>query len=161
MPESRDLSRWGPIWAGFLATIGTIILLGTLGAAVGLAITGTIGLTANSIWAGIVLLLGLFLGGWLAARLAAVGGRLLGLVQGSLVWALTIFLSLILTVIGAGAALGAFLGGFAPAVAGAGVTPGAGSTALWLLFGTLLLGLIAAALGGWIGARSTYEAPPR
>ncbi|MGQ9674162.1 MAG: hypothetical protein ACUVX1_00645 [Chloroflexota bacterium] len=154
---SRDLSRWGPIFAGFVAAISTIVLLSTLGAAVGLTTAGPIG-TAGGIWAAIVWLVGLFLGGWLAARLSAVGGRQLGLVQGTLVWAFTIFFALIITALGASALLGSVLGGVILTVAG---QPIGDPTTVWLIFGALLIGLIAAALGGWVGARSTDEAPAR
>jgi len=162
--RSRDLTRWGPIWAGLIAAVGTIVLLTTLGSAVGLSFVDAAtpqGLTtAAGIWAAIVLLVGLFIGGWLAARTAAVGGAIVGAMHGSMVWALAVFISVILTAIGAAAALGAILGQFGPIIAGQ-APPGIAAGATWGLFIALLIGLAVAALGGWIGARSTYEAPPR
>ncbi len=155
---SRDLSRWGPVFAGFVATLGTIIVLGLLGATVGLSIAGGI-TTAGGIWAAIVWLVALFIGGWLAARLSAVGGPMLGLVQGTLVWAFTLFFAVILTALGAAALLGSVVGGAIPAASG--ISPITDTTALWLSFAALVIGLGVAALGGWVGARSTYEAPPR
>ena len=160
---SRDLTRWGPIWAGLLAAIGTIVALTTLGTAVGLS-TGeaaTTGITtAGGIWAAIVMLVGLFIGGWLAARTAAVGGRFMGMVHGSLVWALAVFISVILAAIGGAAALGVILGQSVTSVFGGQVTPGTAAATIWTLFAALIIGLIVAAIGGWIGARSTYDAPP-
>lgn len=155
---SRDLSRWGPVFAGFVITLATIIVLGLLGAAVGLSIAGGI-TTAGGIWAAIVWLVALFVGGWLAARLSAVGGPLLGLVQGTLVWAFTLFFALILTALGAAALLGSVIGVIISAASG--ISPITDTTVLWLSFAALIIGLGVAALGGWIGARSTYEAPSR
>ena len=162
---ARDLTRWGPIWAGFIAAAAIILLLTTLGTAVGLsaASPGSIltAITAEGIWAGIVMLIGLFIGGWLSARTAAVGGSLLGIVHGSLVWALLVFIGLILSAIGAAAAVGTFIGA-AGIIAFGGPTlqGGLSGAAAWAIFAAMIVGLIVAAVGGWIGSRSTYEAPP-
>lgn len=159
----RDLARWGPVWAGFFAVLGTVVLLRLLGAAVGL---GTLGFAAlpnlaspTGVWEAIVVLVGLFIGGWLAARLSAVGGHGLGLIHGVLVWALTLTLSVVFTAVGLGPVLGVILGALSPTVGA--FTIAVALTARQFAFGVLLIGLVVAALGGWIGARSMTEAPPR
>lgn len=159
----RDFARWGPVWAGFFTVLGTVVLLRLFGAALGL---GTIGFAAlpnlaspAGIWEAIVALVGLFIGGWLAARLSAVGGHGLGLIQGVLVWGLTLTLSVVLTALGLGPILGVILGALSPTIGGFAIA--VALTARQFAFGVLLIGLVVAALGGWIGARSMTEAPPR
>ena len=85
----------------------------------------------------------------------------MGMVHGSLVWALAVFISVILAAIGGAAALGVILGQSVTSVFGGQVTPGTAAATIWTLFAALIIGLIVAAIGGWIGARSTYDAPPR
>lgn len=150
----RDLIRWGPVLAGVAVALATIVFLSVLGAAIGLgAGPGVDFLTAAGIWSAIVMIIGLFLGGWVAAATSAIGGRLEGAFDGVMVWATLLVIGLILSAIGAGALLGAMtqFGSF-------GVTPAPGTTVdvvatAWTTFVALLIGLAVAALGGYMGAR--------
>lgn len=135
------------------------------------------------IWGGLSALLAFLVGGWVAARTAAVRGERNGMLNGAMVWAVAIPLLLYLLGSGLGAlvgtaanagaeAAGAVAGqvGNDPALQGnvqdgaaglenlaspqniAGAAESTARTA-WGTLGSLLLGLGAASLGGYLGAR--------
>lgn len=83
---------WGGIWAGALIVLGTLLLLSTLGLAVGVSAVNpgstdaeSIGMGA-AIWSGLALLIALFAGGMAATRLGMVFDRATGALEGALVW---------------------------------------------------------------------------
>jgi hypothetical protein len=90
---------WGGVWSGFLFGMGVLLLLSTLGLAIGVS-TADIGpqrdLNASglgigaAVWSGVSLLIALFIGGMVAARVGMVFDRTAGMIQGSLVWVLAI-----------------------------------------------------------------------
>lgn len=90
---------WGGVWSGFLFGMGVLLLLSTLGLAIGIS-TADIGagrdLNAKGlgigagIWSGVSLLIALFIGGMIASRVGMVFDRATGMVQGGLVWVLAI-----------------------------------------------------------------------
>lgn len=136
------------------------------------------------IWGGLSALLAFLVGGWVAARTAAVRGERNGMLNGAMVWAVAIPLllyllgsgigSLVGTAATAGAeAAGAVAGQAAndPALQGSVQDGAAGieglatqqnvanaadeaARAAWGTLGSLLLGLGAASLGGYLGART-------
>ena len=132
---------WGGIWSGFLVGLGVLMLLSTLGLAVGISTADmgqgagagarTLGIGA-AVWTGLSLLLGLFLGGVAASRVSLVVDRTVATIQGMLVWVLTTLgvlylagsgiglgMSGVLGVArGAGSALTATAGGLASLVSG-------------------------------------------
>jgi hypothetical protein len=142
------------VLAGFAVALSTIVFLSILGLAVGLgAGPGVDFLTAAGIWGAVVMIIGLFLGGWVAAATSAIGGRLEGVFDGVMVWATLLVVGLILSAMGVGTLLGAMtqFGTF-------GATPGPGAlvnitATAWTTFIGLLIGLGVAALGGYMGAR--------
>jgi len=86
---------WGGIWAGLLTVLGTLLLLTTLGLAVGITAVdpgdtdaGAFG-TGAAIWSGLSLLIALFVGGMTATRLGMVFDRAAGAFEGALVWVLS------------------------------------------------------------------------
>ena len=89
---------WGGIWGGVLAAIGLLILLSALGVAVGISAVqpgeteaSALG-TGAGIWAGVSLLLALFLGGLVATRVGAIFDRTTGFFEGTLVWVVSVLL---------------------------------------------------------------------
>jgi hypothetical protein len=89
---------WGGIFGGVLCAVGLLLLLAALGVAVGISATdpgetrpSAIG-TGAGIWAGVSLLLALFLGGLVATRIGAISDRATGFFEGTLVWVVTILL---------------------------------------------------------------------
>jgi hypothetical protein len=89
---------WGGIFGGVLCAVGLLLLLAALGVAIGISAAdpgetraSTIG-TGAGIWAGISLLLALFLGGLVATRTGAISDRTTGFFEGALVWVVTILL---------------------------------------------------------------------
>jgi hypothetical protein len=154
---------------------------------------GTLGLGAGA-WNAISVLIAFVVGGWAAARTAAVAGRANGALNGAMVWVATLLLVFVL--LGSGIATlaavasssvttsaqlaapltgqatnGPALQAAAQALVGenaANASSGiaAGSLTAWGTLLALLLGLVAATLGGLLGARSvtdlatTWELPP-
>ena len=103
---------WGGIWAGVLSAVGLLILLTALGLAVGISALqpsetdgSTLGMGAG-IWAGLSLLLALFLGGLVSTRVGAISDRTTGFFEGALVWVVSILLMGYLTTSGIGSLAG-------------------------------------------------------
>ena len=165
----RDRIRWGPIWGGLLMALATFLLLSTLALAIGAMVVepNTIDPeaagTTGGIVSAIIILIAFLVGGWVAARASAVHGHSNGLLNGVLVWALGMGLVLLLSVLGLGSLFGA-LGGLLDQIRLASVprpdvnvnpaevTSAIRNSALGA-FLTLLLPALAAAAGGWLGAR--------
>jgi len=168
-----DRVRWAAVLTGLVVALITVALLSVLGLAIGFT-TITPGNIAGalepgtSVWSAISVLIALVVGGWAAARTAAVPGRANGALNGAMVWVATTLL--VFALLGSGIATLA-------AVAGSIVTTGtqlaalltgqaaanapelfyAGSIAAWGTLLLLLLGLVAATLGGLLGARSVTD----
>lgn len=166
----RDRVQWGPIIAGSLFSLGTMILLTLLGVAIGASAFEpgtdlTDWGTEAGIYGGISALIALFVGGWIAARSAAVDGPYAGMMNGLLAGMTAIVALLVAAAMGVDNVLG-FLGanlgnimGFAGDVAR---SPDADLSAQATAFdsiedgawGTLIalaLALGAAAVGGLLG----------
>jgi len=106
---------WGGVFGGVLAGIGVLLLLSSLGLAVGISATdprnpdgGALG-TGAAIWTGLTLLIALFIAGWASTRLSMLWERTTAMFEGVLVWVLSLILILYLTASGIGlVASGAF-----------------------------------------------------
>lgn len=123
---SRDQVRWGPIVAGLVTALTTMLLLNLLGIALGLTAVDAAGTaqrgaapegagTMAAIWAGISAIIGFFSGGWVAGKTAAVFSRGAGAFNGAMVFLLAVPVTLWLASAGLGALLGS-LGSFAGAM---------------------------------------------
>ena len=127
LPEAlnlrRDRVRWGPVWAGLLTAMTSLLLLSLLGIAIGLTTVnagtaaaqggppqGT-GLAA-AIWGALTAIVSFLLGGYVAGKTAAVFGRGWGAFNGALVFLLGVPITLLLAGLGLGGILGT-LGSFA------------------------------------------------
>lgn len=101
----KDLVRWGPVLAGLFAALATLVTLGVLGLAIGLATydpgdpARNFGIGAG-IWGAISALLAFLVGGWLAGRTAAVRGSNSGILNGAMVWFVAV--PLLLYMLGSG-----------------------------------------------------------
>jgi hypothetical protein len=122
----RDRVRFGPIVAGLLTALTTLLLLGLLGVAIGLtavnagdaAARGDAGAGTgafSAIWGALTGLVAFGLGGYVAGRTAAVFDRRWGALNGALVFMLGVPLTLWLAGQGLGFATGA-LGSFVGAL---------------------------------------------
>lgn len=112
---------WGGIWGGVLVAVGLLLLLTALGLAIGVSAVqpgetegATLG-TGAAIWAGVSLLLALFVGGMVATRIGAITDRATGFFEGALVWVV----SILLMVYFAGSGIGMLAGGAFKLVGGA------------------------------------------
>jgi len=176
----RDRVRWGPILAGLLTTIATLLLLTLLGLAVGLSAfepndagNSEVG-TSAAIWGAASALVAFFLGGWVAAKSAAVDGEASGALNGFLVGAAA--LALILWLIGTGlgnliGAVGNNIGDIANLGNANNVTVPDGTDAAtvarenydearnsaWGTLAGLALALAASTIGGWLGHNERSE----
>ena len=166
----RDSAHWGPIWAGLIAALTTFLLLELLAFGTGLLSINldASGASQTSAWvSAIISLIAFFTGGSVAGMTSSVRGTATGLLNGFLVWGLGTVLILVLSALGLGqvfGALGNLLGQFnllqgSLNVPGVNVDPQqilstVRTTALAAFF-SLLLSAIAAALGGWLGGRTS------
>jgi hypothetical protein len=116
---------WGGVFGGVLVALGFLLLVTALGVAVGITAvrpgetdTATLGSGAG-IWAGLSLLLALFIGGWVSTRIGAIFDGTTGFFEGMLVWVVSVLLMLYFASSGVGMlAGGAFklVGGAAQAL---------------------------------------------
>src|SRR3954464_3861038 len=89
---------WGGVWGGVLVTMGMLLILGALGAAIGASIIDPDRadpnkvMTAAGVWGAASLLLALFIGGMVATRIGMVFDRATGMFEGMLVWVVTVAL---------------------------------------------------------------------
>jgi len=119
---------WGGIFGGVLVAIGLLLLLAALGVAIGISAAqpgeteaSTLG-TGAGIWAGVSLLVALFVGGMVATRIGAISDGATGFFEGALVWVVSILLMVYFASSGVSMlAGGAFqmVGGAAQAIGGA------------------------------------------
>ncbi len=128
---------WGGVWSGSLVGFGVLILLSSLGLAIGVSATditsasGAKGLGIGAaIWSFLSLLISLFVGAMLASRVGMVWDRMAGMIHGALVWVLAVFGIMYLAMAGISfgtSAIFSLLGGATRAVSGA---VGAGAASL-------------------------------
>jgi len=177
---------WGGIFGGVLVAVGLLLLLAALGVAVGItavdpsqAQLSSVG-TGAAIWAGVSLLLALFVGGLVSTRIGATFDGSTGFFSGFLVWVVSLLLVAYLAASGMSSlASGAFslMGGPQQVVEQVGekaqemsqnlpalqqkaqeAKPQA-SRAAWVTFGALVLSLAAAVLGALAGRRRAPRGP--
>ncbi len=164
----RDLVRWGPIVAGLVMTLTTMLVLTTLGLAVGLSAfepneTGSTSYTtAAAIWGALSAVVAFLAGGWVAARTTAPAGIGVGVLNGLLVGAAAIALTIWLVGSGVGNLLGAAATNFSEIAsvafsADATTAYEAARTGAWSTFATLIVALGAAAAGGALGHREPRD----
>ncbi len=109
--EVKNRVQFGPILAGVLTAIATLLILTVLGLAIGSSalepreVGDGIG-TAAAIWGIASALVAFFLGGWVAAKTAAVAGAGSGLINGVMVGAAILVIILWLTGSGVSAIVG-------------------------------------------------------
>jgi hypothetical protein len=118
---------WGGVFGGVLVALGFLLLMTALGVAVGIsaaqpgqADTDTLGAGAG-IWAGVSLLVALFIGGWVSTRIGAIFDGTTGFFEGALVWVVSVLLMLYMASTG----IGLLAGGAFKLVGGAVQTLGA------------------------------------
>jgi hypothetical protein len=183
----RDQVRWGPIFAGVMTALTSLLLLSLLGVAVGLT-TVNAGVVAAqgtpppdagrnaALWSALSGVFAFLTGGYVAGRTAGVFDRKWGALNGALVFVVGVPLILWLAGQGLGAVLGS-LGGFASALnvdptqaqnaanqAASQTTPldvaraaSQAKTTVWMALIGTLLWLGAGAIGGLMGTRRTLD----
>lgn len=176
---------WGGILGGVLVALGVLVLLMALGVAVGISAVdpastdaAKVG-TGAGIWAGVSLLLALFLGGFVSTRIGATYDSQTAFFAGFLVWVVSIVLVAYMAASGASSLTGGAFQFFASAPAQAQEQAAAtiqekakelqqkapeiqqkaqeakpqATKAAWITFGSLILSLLAALIGSAVGRR--------
>lgn len=157
----RSHVAWGAVIAGSLLSISLLVLFSVMAYTFGIpAYRGEEYGVGAAAWSIVTAMLAFFAGGCLTTDMAPKFELRTGLAHGALAWVLAI--PLIFLIFGGG--IGTFSLGSARILAGADITrttivPMAGQTmvqinvgAAWGTLLTLFFGLVAAAIGGWIGA---------
>jgi hypothetical protein len=113
------VSRWGGIMAGTFVTLASLVLLGEIGAAIGLSAFEPGDRAAHyafgaGIWGLLSVAIAFFLGGGASSCVSRLGRRNSGLLQGALVWSVTVP---VIGFLGAILALGAVTAGSVTAAA--------------------------------------------
>ena len=163
---ARDAVRWGPIWAGLVVALSSFLLLSLVAIVIGFQVVDTGDVTAQAaqtgaIITGVLVLFAFLIGGFVAGRTSAVPGRGAGLLNGFLVWALGLVLIVVLTLVGLGEIFGAVgdffaqlraLGAAAEDIDREAVVRTLRNTSV-IALASMALPALAAAIGGWAGAR--------
>ncbi len=190
--EERDLSRirWSSVLGGLFLALGTLVIFGLLGFAVGVSVLDPSGpapldrlATGMGVWMAFASLVALFVGSYGAAKLGGSIRRVDGALAGALTWAVA--LALLVFVIGRGAPpmFGEPSLGASPTLFGEGpgftFAQGTGDPfaspfqlrrgdlvrAAWGTFAGAVISLLAATFGGALGAvgkrRGAPPLPPR
>jgi len=122
---------WGGVFGGVLAGIGTLLLLTSLGLAIGISAVdprdtnaGAIG-TGAATWTALSLLISLFIAGWASTRLSMLWERTTAMFEGAIVWVMSLIVILYLTANGVGLLASGASGllGSAAQTAGAAMAP--------------------------------------
>ncbi len=179
----QDRVRWGPILAGLVTALTTLLLLSLLGVAIGLTTVNAGDAAAaggppgeagrnSAAWGAVSALFSFLLGGYVAGKTAAVFDRNWGALNGALVFLVAVPVTLWLASQGLGSILGN-LGSFAGSL---NADPGQAQqaaqniqpidvaraaerarNAAWGALGGSILGLVASTLGGALGTRRELE----
>jgi hypothetical protein len=170
--------QWKPVVAGALAGFATMIVLTTLGAALGFAAgdaadggdARAVGTAAGIWWLLTALAAGVF-GGWVIARTARRDLDYDPVIYGVLAWALGTIVLLFLLAIGVGSVLGGLGGGLGAAAAERGVPSGSpadtarvaqtaanvGKGAAWGLLLSQILGIGGSIFGARMRRRPAHD----
>jgi hypothetical protein len=128
LPRAEGMRvSWGGVFGGVLVALGFLLLMTALGVAVGISAAqpgetdaATLGSGAG-VWAGLSLLIALFIGGWVSTRIGAIFDGTTGFFEGALVWVVAVLLMLYF----ASSGIGMLAGGAFRLVGGAAETLGA------------------------------------
>jgi hypothetical protein len=173
--QIRDRVRWGPILAGLLTTISVFLILGLLGVAIGLTVfdEGTDAVTVGTgaaIWGILAALIAFVAGGWVSSWAANQSEFSDAILNGAMVGVAAIVALLWLVGTGVGYLFGAVtanieviaqigsdlaVGEIDVATAEAALDDAQAGT--WATLIGMVVAIIAAALGGWMGRQPAAE----
>jgi hypothetical protein len=142
---------WGGVWSGVLVTLGALILLSSLGVAIGMSAVDPASANAQrvaaiaGIWGAASLLAALFLGGMVATRTGMIYDRATGMFEGVLVWVVSVLL------------MAAFAGSGIGLITEFTIDLTASRTAAWVGLAAMVLSLLAAVAGAMTGRRGAAE----
>ena len=166
----RDRVRWGPVWAGLVTSLTSLVILATLGLAIGAEAFGAGGELlendgATLAWGIGSAVVAFLLGGFVAGRSSALAGPTNAAFNGGMVGILAVAAIVVLAGVGVGNLLGA-LGSNLGAITDLGAAVQAAdspdsrqvqnaletaSDAAWTTFATFVIAIAVAAVGGVLG----------
>jgi hypothetical protein len=153
---------WSAVWVGALATLAVGLLIGLIGFAIGAHEASRFVKWSNVKFITLVFnVCGAFfafvVGGWAAVRIAGIRRSEPAILHGAIVWVLTVPMLLVLSTLGAH--FGGWYVGLAGMPAWAGAIPPVDPALAAAMRNTalaavtaLLLGLVGAVIGGWMGS---------
>jgi hypothetical protein len=165
---------WGGIWGGVLSAVGVMLLLASLGVALGVGAADLQGVrpdtlgSAAGLYAAASLLIALFVGGLVSTRIGAIHDRATGFWEGALVWVVSVLLLAWLAASGVSGLMGgafSMLGHAAQGMA-AMMQPDSDAAAravdaAWYTFGGFMVSLLVSILGAMAGRRRRPVIAPR
>jgi hypothetical protein len=155
---------WTAVWVGSLTSVALALLFGLLAAAIGAEpVGGRLGPEDLGFADLAAAVCGAFFafvaGGWVASRIAGIRTAETGALHGALAWLLSVPMLLVLVALGAGTLFGVWYAGLAGTPAWVATPPASGPAAAELAreaaggaLTALLIGLVGAAIGGWLGS---------
>ena len=161
--------NWSSIWVGALAALGTALIFGLVGIAVGAHQVGPGGRAPSSNTLGVAALIfavfGAFIsfvvGGWVAGKINGYRRAETDMLHGAIVWLVALPILIGLASIGAGGFFGSWFGGLGGTPAwvtpssNVSADPAAAAAARNAALGTvtgLLIGLVGSVIGGWMAS---------
>jgi hypothetical protein len=153
--QSPQRVRWGAVFAGAILGLALLLLLTAFWFALGFG-TGVDAIQANMEWyIGISAIVALFVGGLIAGWLSGVHGAGSGFFNGATIWGLMLVTTI---TVGVPATLNVFNIGQVVDQPGGVLQAGAAENVLWASFVAILVGFVAAGLGGIVGGLMTRPA---
>jgi hypothetical protein len=144
--------RWSAVIAGLFLSVGSEILLGSFGRAIGVSAgaadaSGLLSRFDSSagVWTTFVALVSTFVGGYAAAKLGGAIRRADGILSGTLTWATSLVVTLTMMLPLASAAS-------LVRTAQSAAAHGDAAKSAWFVFGSIALSLLTAMLGGAAGS---------
>ena len=158
---------WSAVWVGTLAAIALALIFGLVGIAVGAHRVGQplsawhdMSFLALA-WSVFGAFISFVVGGWAAAKVAGLRRSETAMLHGAIAWLIAVPILLVMASLGAAASLGTWYGGLAGTPAWAAPAAAAlqdpsaaiaARNAALAAVTALLLGLVGAVIGGWMGS---------
>ena len=167
----RDHVRWGPVVAGTAVGLGFTIIMSVLGLAIGSSAFEpgtdiTDWTTSAGIWGIVTAIVAFFAAGWVAGRAAATDDAGSSALNGFVAGAALLVTLIWMTAVGTTNMIG-FLGSNFSNVTSFATNAGAGGATFndiedgaWATFAVMLVGMILAAIGGFLGHQESDEYAP-
>lgn len=160
--------QWGALMAGAFAGFAAFILMAVLGLAIGITAGEPLtlqeaGIVSGLWWIVTLLATGMF-AGWVLGATARADRTYNAAIYGTVTWIVGTLIMLLLLAFGVGNIIGGVGGAVGQVMAGRPLPAaedveiaGVAASTAWVLFASMVIGLGATILGGWLGSPSRTE----